>query len=135
MSHVQESILIDILVSHEILLTQFSSGNFFQLLFFFSIKNNTNNSERKFCKGLKNDQITEYLEQVGMFTIFGGSRPITQIAKEVFPQSFENNNTFHWDDFPVEAQEHLRNLLNEEAKWNWSFSFSCFFTFIIICMS
>ena len=52
-----------------------------------------------------------------MFTISGGSRPITQIAKEAFPQSFENNNNFHWDDFPVEVQEYLRNLSNEEAKW------------------
>ena len=39
-----------------------------------------------------------------MLVVFGGSCPIKEIAKEIFPQSFKNNNdSFHWDDFPIEA--------------------------------
>ena len=53
-----------------------------------------------------------------MLVVFGGSRPIKEIAKEIFPQSFENNNdSFHWDDFPIEAQEILREFSDKEAKW------------------
>ena len=74
---------------------------------FFPVKDTKNTT--KPCKGLKNDKITNYLEHVGMFVVFGGSHPIKEIAKEIFPQSFENNNvSFHWDDFPIEAQEILR---------------------------
>ena len=44
-----------------------------------------------------------------MFSVFGGSCLIKRIAKEIFPESFENNSdSFHWDDFPIEAQEIIR---------------------------
>jgi len=79
--------------------------------------NDTKNTKKP-CKGLRSDKIANYLECIGMLVVFGGSRPIKEIAKEIFPQSFENNNdSFHWDDFPIEAQEILREFSDKEAKW------------------
>nr|CAG8483224.1 8108_t:CDS:2 [Entrophospora candida] len=52
---------------------------------------------------------------------FGGSHLIKEIAKEIFPESFENNSdSFHWDDFPIEAQEIIRvfRLFTMLGKFN-----------------